>query len=168
MCPFEVHLIGFVVCILLRFLFVVLFFPHAHSSFLILFISLATSFCNFSLMDTVNVTVKISVFDVCERGGGEEGSCYIIHACAFIQGGPLKGGDFVMALVNRDNKATRAIEARWEWLEAGAVAGVTGATSFCVKELFTGKPLGANVGGIVLNVSAHDIAMLRLSPGSSC
>ena len=80
-----------------------------------------------------------------------------------VWGGPLAGGDFVVALVNRDGAAARQIAARWTWLEA---PGIGDATRFCATELFSGAvvPGGAQVGGVVLTVQPHDIAMLRLTP----
>jgi len=83
-----------------------------------------------------------------------------------VWGGPLAGGDFVVALVNRDGASARTIAARWAWLEA---PGVGDATSFCGTELFSGAKLpGALVGGVSWSVPPHDIAVIRLTPGSSC
>ena len=70
-----------------------------------------------------------------------------------------------MALQNRDAVAAN-ITARWAWLEA---PGVGDATSFCGTELFSGAKLpGALVGGVSWSVPPHDIAVIRLTPGSSC
>lgn len=82
-----------------------------------------------------------------------------------VWGGALANGDFVVGLVNRDGGAARTIAARWAWLEA---PGVGDSSSFCVTELFTGTSLGALVGGASVNVPAHDMAVLRLTPGSAC
>ena len=82
-----------------------------------------------------------------------------------VWGGPLSAGAFVVGLVNRDGSAPRVIAARWAWLET---PGVGDATSFCVTELFAGTSLGALVGGVSLTVPAHDIAVLKLTPGSAC
>jgi hypothetical protein len=77
-----------------------------------------------------------------------------------VWGGPLAGGDYVMVLVNRNNPGTVSIRADWAALE---VPGVGAGTTFCVKELFAGTAYGAQVGGLALNVSANDAAVLRLS-----
>jgi alpha-galactosidase len=82
-----------------------------------------------------------------------------------VWGGPLSGGDFVMGFVNRDNAAAHAIAARWAWLEA---PGVGDATSFCATELFSGAALGQMVGGASVTVPPHDMALVRLTPGSAC
>jgi len=37
----------------------------------------------------------------------------------------------------------------------------------CARELFTGAALGVLVGGMTLEVGAHDIAVLRLLPGAT-
>jgi hypothetical protein len=70
-----------------------------------------------------------------------------------------------MALVNRDGAGIRTIAARWSWLEAPEV---NDSTSFCVVELFSGRKLGTNVGGVSMAVAPFDIAMLRLIPGAAC
>jgi len=80
-----------------------------------------------------------------------------------VWGGPLAGGSFVMALVNRDGSAAHNVTAAWSWLEA---AGVGDGTTFCVTELYSGAALGAHTGSIALTVPPHDTAMLRLDPGS--
>eukprot|EP00729_Bicosta_minor_P005235 gene5235-13696_t len=80
-----------------------------------------------------------------------------------VWGGALAGGDFVMALVNRNSSSdSETISARWAWLEA---AGVGETTTFCVTELFSGEQLGHYAGGVQLPVPSHDIALLRLVPG---
>jgi len=119
-----------------------------------------------------------------------EGSCYVLtghlpataHQClsdvasisndgvlttlggVHVWGGPLAGGDFVVALDNRDDTSTLNGTARWSWLEA---PGIGDATSMCARELFTDTQLGVFVGGITLPVASHDIAMLRLTPGAT-
>ncbi len=69
-----------------------------------------------------------------------------------------------MALVNRGTAAGQ-LSGRWAWLEA---AGVGDSTPFCVRELFTGTALGVQTGGITVSVPAHDVAVLRLTPGTTC
>ena len=82
-----------------------------------------------------------------------------------VWGGPLAGGDFVVALVNRDGAAARAVTAAWSLLEA---PGVGDSTPFCVTELFSNTKLGVLTGGVTQTVPPHDIAMLRLSAPGSC
>ena len=74
-------------------------------------------------------------------------------------GGPLAGGDFVMALENRDGAGAPGAEARWSWLEW---PGVGDSSAFCVRELFSGQDLGPHVGGLTLPLPSHDAVVLRL------
>ena len=75
-------------------------------------------------------------------------------------GGPLSGGDFVIALENRGDAEPRAA-ARWSWLEA---PGVGDGTTFCARELYSGAELGNFTGGLELPLPSHDAVVLRLSP----
>jgi len=78
-----------------------------------------------------------------------------------VWGGPLAGGAFVMALENRGSAPANAT-GLWAWLEA---PGLGPSSAVCARELFTGAALGVLVGGVTLEVGAHDIAVLRLLPG---
>lgn len=80
-------------------------------------------------------------------------------------GGPLFGGDFVIALENREESATPAATARWAWLEA---PGVNDTTPFCVRELYADTKLGVFTGGVDVPLGAYDAAVLRLTPGVDC
>ena len=77
---------------------------------------------------------------------------------AEMWGGPLAGGAFAVALLNRGAKAT-AVVGEWRLLGAG-LANAT----FCVRDLWNGADLGPFAGSITLTVGAEDVAMLRLSP----
>ena len=80
-----------------------------------------------------------------------------------VYAGPLSDGAYVFGLLNRGETSVR-IAAQWEWLEA---PGLGAATSACVKELFSGTVLKAQVGGTAFTVAAHDIAVLRVTPNAA-
>lgn len=82
-----------------------------------------------------------------------------------VWGGPLAGGDFVLAALNRaDGNGTASIALDWTMLGVG---GVTTATRFDVRDLWAGRVLlRGQAGGFVANVSRHDIAIYRLIPSA--
>jgi alpha-galactosidase len=77
-----------------------------------------------------------------------------------VWGGPLSGGDFVMAAVNRGGAAAN-ITLNWTML---GVSGVSAASKFDVRDLWAKKVLErAQAGGFQANVPSHDIAIYRLA-----
>lgn len=80
-----------------------------------------------------------------------------------VYAGPLSGGAFVFGMLNR-GESTETITARWSW--AGA-AGFGDTSSACVKEMFSGKTMTAQVGGIMFDVASHDLAVFRVLPGAA-
>ena len=76
---------------------------------------------------------------------------------AEVWGGPLSGGDFVVACLNRGSARAR-ITAPFELLE------VPGASEFAVRDLWTGKDLGVHKGALAVEVQPHDIEIFRLTP----
>eukprot|EP00911_Craspedida_sp_UC1_P002528 UC1_evm1s1876 len=85
-----------------------------------------------------------------------------------VWGGPLAGGDYVMALVNRAvvpadaNALTAAskISARFSMM---GLPGLGDDTALGVTELFSGQDLGIMTGGFSDTVSASDIRIYRLT-----
>ena len=82
---------------------------------------------------------------------------------AEVWGGPLAGGEWVMAALNRgDGNGTATIALSWAMLGA---ANVTAASRFDVRDLWAGKLiLRGQAGGLNATVPAHDIAIYRLVP----
>jgi hypothetical protein len=80
-----------------------------------------------------------------------------------VYAGPLSDGAYVFGLLNRGAASAR-IAAQWQWLET---AGFGATTSACVKELYSGTVLKAQVGGTAFTVAPHDIAVLRVTPNAS-
>ena len=78
-----------------------------------------------------------------------------------VWGGPLVGGAFVLALVNRGN-TTADISAKFSLLEAAAAA--TPGASFHVRDLLNYKDLGVARGEIHGTVPPHDLMVVKLSP----
>ena len=78
-----------------------------------------------------------------------------------VWGGPLSGGDFVLAAVNR-GAAPASIALNWTMLE---VSGVTSRTAFDVRELWSKTDVyKAKIGGFLsANVPSHDLRIYRLS-----
>ena len=76
-----------------------------------------------------------------------------------VWGGPLAGGDVVLALVNQLPQPAN-VSARLEWLE---LPGMGDATQVCGTELFTNATTGPVTGGLSLLVPGQDIAMLRMT-----
>eukprot|EP00759_Apiculatamorpha_spiralis_P027968 PhF_6_TR30577/c0_g2_i1/m.44953/K07407/E3.2.1.22B, galA, rafA; alpha-galactosidase len=82
-----------------------------------------------------------------------------------LWGGPLSQNQYVIGVVNRFS-VTSAASIGWDILE---VPGFGRNASACVKEAFSGKTLGLYIGGMTLNVSAFDMALLLLKPNvASC
>jgi len=79
---------------------------------------------------------------------------------AEVWGGPLAGGEWVMAALNR-GAASASIALNWTMLE---VPSVTAQTEFDVRDLWAKKTLmTAQKGGFRATVPSHDIAIFRLS-----
>ena len=80
-----------------------------------------------------------------------------------VWGGPLAGGEWVMAALNRGGgNGTATIALSWAMLGA---ANVTAASRFDVRDLWAGKLiLRGQAGGLNATVPAHDIAIYRLVP----
>ena len=81
-----------------------------------------------------------------------------------VWGGPLSGGCFVMAAVNRgsDNATVRL---NWTMLE---LSNVSAASRFDVRDLWGRSVLlRGRAGGFVASVPPHDIAMFRLVPATT-
>ena len=85
-----------------------------------------------------------------------------------VWGGPLAGGDYVLALLNRGNSSAQ-INARWSMFE---VDGVGDDTEFAAVDLFanpefvggtTPSTAAPRRGGLVATVPGHDIAIYRLT-----
>ena len=77
-----------------------------------------------------------------------------------VWGGPLAGGTFVMAAVNRGDTAAN-ITVGWAMLE---VAGVTETTEFAVRDLWAKASVyTAKAVGFVAEVPSHDIKIYRLT-----
>ena len=81
-----------------------------------------------------------------------------------VWGGPLSGGDYVMAAYNRGT-SNATIDVMWGAL---GVPSVTSATTFDVRDawakhtVYTGKAAGFQA-----NVGPHDIQIFRLSPSAA-
>lgn len=84
-------------------------------------------------------------------GGGGDSS---------VWGGPLAGGDYILALANQVTTPAN-VSALFSWLE---VPGVGDSTALCGRELFTNTSVGRWVGGGSLLVQGQDIAMIRFTP----
>ena len=80
-----------------------------------------------------------------------------------VWGGPLAGGEWVMAALNRGGgNGTATIALSWAMLGA---PNVTAASRFDVRDLWAGKLiLRGQAGGLNATVPAHDIAIYRLVP----
>ena len=79
-----------------------------------------------------------------------------------VWGGPLHGGDYVMAAINRGSTANATIAVMWEAL---GIPSVTLATKFDVRDTWAKKTIfTAKLGGFQANVGPHDIQIYRLSP----
>jgi len=83
-----------------------------------------------------------------------------------VYAGPLSGGAYVFGLLNRNAVGTpdTEIAARFSMLET---AGFGNTTAACVRELFSGKTQAAT-GGFTWSVAAHDLAIFRVVPGTTC
>lgn len=80
-----------------------------------------------------------------------------------VWGGPLEGGAFVMALVNRGAEAA-PITARFDMLEAAAAAAP--GASFQVRDLMNHRDLGAMTTDVTLTIPPHDVMIVKLTPQS--
>eukprot|EP01052_Picozoa_sp_SAG31_P031539 SAG31_NODE_3351_length_4373_cov_5.225784_6_plen_92_part_00 len=82
------------------------------------------------------------------------------NAITEVWGGPLAGGDFVMAALNRGSSSA-SIALSWEMLE---VPSVTASSKFAVRDLWAKKLVhSALAEGFTVTVEAHDIQIFRLS-----
>jgi hypothetical protein len=80
-----------------------------------------------------------------------------------VWGGPLDGGDFVMAALNRGAN-TSNITLSWTML---GFDNVTNLTEFSVRDLWAKKTVQTSqAGGFTASVPSHDLAIYRLSPPS--
>eukprot|EP00937_MAST-01D_sp_MAST-1D-sp2_P001136 g1136.t1 len=77
-----------------------------------------------------------------------------------VWGGPLAGGAYVLAAVNR-GAASAAVRADFAALGA---AGVGAASVFRVRELLSHSDLGTLKGGLDAAVPSHDIKVYKLTP----
>merc|ERR1711957_101874 len=77
-----------------------------------------------------------------------------------VWGGPLQGGRYVLALVNRNDSAAN-ITARYAMLEVPTVGD---ATVFTVESLWDNKSLGVQQGGFRGEVPGYDMSIFILSP----
>ena len=81
-----------------------------------------------------------------------------------VYAGPLAGGAFVFAIFNRGETSVSA-QAKWAWAE---IEGLGDDTVACTKELFSGVVRSGEKGGTTpWSVAAHDIVVLKVTPGSS-
>lgn len=77
-----------------------------------------------------------------------------------VWGGPLSGGDYVMAAVNRGS-VIATIRIEWEMLE---VQGVTASAAFDVRDVWNRTTIyKAQTKGFSTQVSSHDISIFRLT-----
>jgi len=83
-----------------------------------------------------------------------------------VYGGPLDGGHFALGLLNRNAVGTpnATITAKFEWLEDPTFGAGSHA---CVRDLFSGVAKMVT-GSVEWSVTPHDMAMLRVVPGTSC
>jgi hypothetical protein len=80
-----------------------------------------------------------------------------------VWGGPLAGGGFVLGLLNL-GAAPASIAAPFAAL---GVPGVGSSSTFCARQLWApASSLGSFTGSIEQQVPAHDLAVLRLTPGA--
>merc|ERR1712232_589396 len=77
-----------------------------------------------------------------------------------VWGGPLEGGDFVVALLNRGNESA-TISVRYSMLE---ISSIGDASIFRIENLWDGFDLGEHMTGFEQVVPSHDIAIFRLRP----
>jgi hypothetical protein len=81
-----------------------------------------------------------------------------------VYAGPLAGGAFVFAIFNRGETSVSA-QAKWAWAE---IEGLGDDTVACTKELYSGVVRSGEKGGTTpWSVAAHDIVVLKVTPGSS-
>lgn len=78
-----------------------------------------------------------------------------------VWGGPLSGGRYVMALLNRGSSGTVTITADFAALE---VPGVSSTSVFQVTELWSGTALGKKTGSFSYPVPQLDVAIFVLEP----
>jgi len=76
-----------------------------------------------------------------------------------VWGGPLSGGDYVMALMNRGS-STSQIAAKWSML---GVPGIGDQSCFTVRDLVDQKSLGNFTGSYTQQVASHDTGAIRLT-----
>ena len=79
---------------------------------------------------------------------------------AEVWGGPLAGGAYVLALLNR---WTQPLNISAPFAALG-LPSVGEATSFAVRDVFNRKDLGRAAGKVHATVPPHDMALFRLSP----
>lgn len=79
-----------------------------------------------------------------------------------VWGGPLSGGAFVLALLNR-GPAAATIHADFGALALGGADVAREGAQFNVRDVIHGVELGLRIGGIARRVPSHDIAVFRLS-----
>jgi alpha-galactosidase len=80
---------------------------------------------------------------------------------------PLSGGELAVAFLNR-GKGASALRFQWSKHRIEDLVSKTDfdfkKASFKIRNLWTRKPLGSTKQDLLLNVPAHDVVMLRLSP----
>lgn len=83
-----------------------------------------------------------------------------------VWGGPLSGGAYVFAALNRNptGGAPASIPVRWAMLE---IPGFDDTTAACVRELYNGTAYGVVTGGLTVTVPENDLAVLRVVPGAT-
>ena len=82
-------------------------------------------------------------------------------------GGPLEGGDLVVALVNRGNSGVENVTADLSLvLESGVTnpARASSASQWTVRDVWKKKNMGTVTGTLQATVPPHDIAIFRLTP----
>lgn len=83
-----------------------------------------------------------------------------VSADTEVWGGPLSGGAYVAAFVNRGSSAAQ-IALQYSMFE---VPGVGASSAFRALSLWDGADLGAHTGGFTATVPARDITIVRLTP----
>ena len=115
--------------------------------------------CDVSQMsdDTIRILNNTEVIAVNQDKLGVQGKKLKVDKLSEIWGGPLEGGSYAVALLNRDT-STATIKAEWSDF------GLNASRSALVRDLWKMVDVGVMKGSVSSTVPSHGVAMYKVTP----